>query len=66
MAMGKKKRVLFVVNPISGGKRKKGFEKRALEALDAGLYDAHFVFSEYPGHANKLGKEAARFRTPRE
>ena len=60
MAAGKKKRVLFVVNPISGGKRKKGFEKRAREGLDASLYDAEFVFSEYAGHANQLGKKAVK------
>ncbi len=57
---GKKKRVLFVVNPISGGKKKKGFEKRVREELDAELYDAQFVFSEYGGHANQLGKEAVK------
>ncbi|WP_353197390.1 diacylglycerol kinase family protein [Parapedobacter defluvii] len=56
----KKKRVLFVVNPISGGKKKKGFEKRAREGLDMGLYDAQFVFTECAGHANQLGKEAVK------
>lgn len=56
----KKKRVLFVVNPISGGKKKKGFEKRAREDLDMGLYDAQFVFTECAGHANQLGKEAVK------
>jgi len=56
---GKKKQVLFIVNPISGGKKKKGFEKRALAELDSRLYaSAQFVFSEYAGHANQLGKEA--------
>lgn len=59
-AVIKKKRVLFVVNPISGGKKKKGFEKRAREGLDMGLYDAQFVFTECAGHANQLGKEAVK------
>ncbi|GGC30746.1 hypothetical protein GCM10011386_23440 [Parapedobacter defluvii] len=59
-AVIKKKRVLFVVNPISGGKKKKGFEKRAREGLDMGLYDAQFVFTECAGHANQLSKEAVK------
>jgi len=59
-AVIKKKRVLFVVNPISGGKKKKGFEKRAREGLDMDLYDAQFVFTECAGHANQLGKEAVK------
>ncbi|SFC57247.1 lipid kinase, YegS/Rv2252/BmrU family [Parapedobacter composti] len=53
-----KKRVLFVVNPISGGKKKKGFEKRALEDLDTSLYDAEFVCTQYANHAYELGAEA--------
>src|SRR5690606_25962422 len=42
----------------SGGKKKKGFESRTREGLDSTLYDAEFVFSEYAGHANQLGKQA--------
>src|SRR5690606_26309031 len=33
---------------------------RAPEGLDADLYDAQFVFSEYGGHANQLGKKAVK------
>ena len=56
--MRKKKRILFVVNPISGGKKKKGFEKRVLEDLDLNVYDAEFVLTECVGHANSLAKAA--------
>ncbi|MFC3195999.1 diacylglycerol/lipid kinase family protein [Parapedobacter deserti] len=56
--MNRKKRILFIVNPISGGKRKKNFEKRALEDLDLAIYDAQFTFTEYPGHARQLGEQA--------
>ena len=56
--MGMKKRILFVVNPISGGKKKKGFEKRVIADLDSAQYDAKFRFTECPGHANELAKHA--------
>ena len=58
--MKKKKRILFIVNPISGGKKKKGFEKRAIEELDGSAYDADFAFTEYENHAYELGVEAVK------
>ncbi|MGK6350468.1 diacylglycerol/lipid kinase family protein [Parapedobacter sp. DT-150] len=58
--MGKRKRILFVVNPISGGKKKKGFEKRVLEDLDLAVYDAEFAVTKHPGHANMLSKQAMK------
>ncbi|GGG80531.1 hypothetical protein GCM10007415_11230 [Parapedobacter pyrenivorans] len=57
-----KKRILFVVNPISGGKKKKGFEKRAIADLDLALYDARFMLTECPGHANELAIQAVAER----
>lgn len=56
--MGKRRCVLFIVNPISGGKKKTGFEKRALAELDASVYDARFTVTDYPGHAHGLAKQA--------
>lgn len=56
--MAKRKCVLFIVNPISGGKKKTGFEKRALAELDAAVYDARFAITDYPGHAQELARQA--------
>src|SRR5690606_38680677 len=53
-----KKRMLFIVNPISGGKKKTGFEKRAIEDLDHHLYDADFAYTKYVNHAYELGVQA--------
>lgn len=50
--------MLFIVNPISGGKKKTGFEKRALAELDAAFYDARFAITDYPGHAQELARQA--------
>ncbi|WP_257666637.1 diacylglycerol/lipid kinase family protein [Parapedobacter tibetensis] len=56
--MEKRKRILFVINPISGGKKKKGFEKRVSEDLDATTYTAEFVHTRYANHAYELGVQA--------
>lgn len=57
---GQKTRALFIVNPISGGKKKTGVEKRILENLNLALYDAEFAFTECAGHANELSNQAVR------
>ncbi|MBK1441135.1 YegS/Rv2252/BmrU family lipid kinase [Parapedobacter sp. ISTM3] len=56
--MGKRKRILFIINPISGGKKKRGFEKRVMEDLDLALYDPEFVLTGHIGHANELATKA--------
>jgi len=56
--MAKKQRVLFVVNPISGGKKKKGVQKRVMADLDTAMFDATFAFTAYVGHANELAAQA--------
>ncbi len=47
-----------MVNPISGGRRKTGFEKRVMAELDTALFDSSFHFTEYAGHANELATQA--------
>ena len=61
--MEMKKRILFVVNPISGGKKKKGFEKRVMADLNLDLYETKFAFTESPGHANELASQAVADQT---
>jgi len=61
-AVETRKRALFIVNPISGGKNKRGFVERVRNDLDGELYDAEFVFTEYAGHAYQLAKEAVEER----
>jgi len=56
--MEAKKHLLFVINPISGGKKKNDFERRAREELDLTRYDADFAMTAYPGHAYELAVQA--------
>lgn len=53
-----RKKLLFIINPISGGKEKKDFEKRSAQFLDADLFEAQYRFSEKPGHAAELTQQA--------
>lgn len=53
-----RKKLLFIINPISGGKEKKDFEKRSAQFLDTDLFDAQYRFSEKPGHAAELTQRA--------
>ncbi len=52
-----KKKILFVINPISGGKDKTSFPDLVKRWLDAELFNAEFVFSEYVGHAMELARQ---------
>jgi len=56
--MRERKRILFVVNPISGGKKKKSFNKKVLEVLDLTRFDPTFKITDHPGHAFELGRRA--------
>jgi len=49
-----KKRIHFLINPISGGKSKKGFEKKARKFLDTSQFDAEFKFTQHAHHASEL------------
>lgn len=53
-----KKKILFIVNPISGGQNKTFIPSLIDAHLNHSLFDAEIVFSEYVLHANILAKEA--------
>lgn len=51
-------RILFIINPISGGKDKAGFPALAEKNLDVNRFEAQFAFTEYAGHAALLARHA--------
>ncbi len=55
-----KKRILFVVNPISGTGRKDGIGPTIGRLLDNEKYDYDICRSEYAGHAAEMAAGAAR------
>lgn len=57
--MTEKKRIVFVVNPISGTQGKKAILKWIDERIDRSIYDYSIVRTEYAGHASQIAAAAA-------
>lgn len=58
--MTEKKKIVFIVNPISGTQGKKAILKLIDERIDRSIYDYSIVKTEYAGHASIIAKEAAK------
>jgi len=58
--MTEKKRIVFVVNPISGTQGKNAILKWIDERLDRSLYDYSVVRTEYAGHATQIAANAVQ------
>ena len=58
--MTEKKRIIFVVNPISGTQGKKAILKWIDERLDQSIYDYSIVKTEYAGHATQIAANAVQ------
>ncbi|WP_199562667.1 diacylglycerol/lipid kinase family protein [Pedobacter chinensis] len=57
--MHTKTNILFIINPISGGRGKLRIPDFIDKYLDKDRFSANFVFTEYIGHASELADEAA-------
>ncbi len=53
-----KRKALFIVNPVSGGKKKDGVPQLIHKYLDASVFDAAIVFTHGASHARQIAKEA--------
>ncbi|HEX8515499.1 MAG TPA: diacylglycerol kinase family protein [Bacteroidia bacterium] len=58
-----KKKICFIVNPISGVGRQKLIEKLIDESLDRTIYEYQIVYTRAAKHAIELAREAAFNRT---
>ena len=58
--MTDKKKIIFVVNPISGTQGKKAILKWIDERLDRSIYDYSIVNTEYAGHATQIAAAAVQ------
>ena len=52
-----KKKIVFVVNPISGTRSKEGLKKLITETIDSDKYDWHIVSTAYAGHASVIAAQ---------
>ena len=53
-----KKKIVFIVNPISGRHNKSRFPQIVDNQINKDLFDYSIIFTEYGGHAIKLAKKA--------
>ena len=58
--MSTKKRIIFIVNPISGTASKEHIPEQIAEVMDAERFDYEVRFTEYRGHAAEIAREAAK------
>ena len=54
-----KRKALFIINPISGGKKKDGVPELIDQNLDKNVFDANIVYSDGVSHARIIAGEAA-------
>ncbi len=53
-----KKKIRFIINPISGNSRKKILEEEINEHIDADKYDYDIAYTQAVNHATELSREA--------
>ena len=55
-----KKKIIFILNPISGTVSKAGIPGLIEERLDKEKFDCRIAETKYAGHATELAQQAAR------
>ncbi len=53
------KKLIFIVNPVSGVGKQKGIEKLIAKHLDASAFEYSVVYTGKQGHASELSRDAA-------
>ena len=53
-----KRKALFIINPVSGGKKKDGVPELIERTLDMAVFEHTIVFSDAARHAHIIAKEA--------
>lgn len=62
METNTKKRILFIVNPISGIHKKTNFPELVKKIIDHNKFETEVVFTEYSHHATEIAKDAVKKR----
>ena len=55
-----RKKILFIINPISGGKSKIDIPEALDRFLDKNIFKSEVKFTEYIGHGSEIAEEALR------
>jgi YegS/Rv2252/BmrU family lipid kinase len=54
------KKILFIINPISGGHNKTGIIKAIPKLLDTTQFDIYITHTKYAGHATEIAQKAVK------
>lgn len=54
-----KKKICFIINPLSGSSRKEHYSDWINAGIDKGIFEIDIVYTKAPGHATELSREAA-------
>ncbi len=57
------KKILFIINPISGKKKKKNIVEQIEKYIDENQFEYNIVKTQYAGHAYELAQEGIKNRT---
>ncbi len=55
-----KLKILFIINPVSGTRRKKDIASKIYECVNNETFDIKLIFTEYAGHAFELARNALK------
>ena len=55
-----KKRILFIVNPISGSRRRRNHVELINDHVDRNKYDINIALTKYAGHAIEISRQAVK------
>lgn len=58
MELPRKKKIMFIINPISGVYKKKNIPEKVARYLDYVQYDYTIRFTQYAGHASLIAQQA--------
>lgn len=61
--MNSKKKIVFIVNPISGAQNKKGITRKIREYINKDIYDYRIIATQYAGHASVIAAEKVAEKT---
>ena len=55
-----KKKILFIINPISGNNKRKNVQQLIENSIDQQKFDVEFKLTEYSKHATEIAKQAVK------
>ncbi len=55
-----KLKILFIINPVSGTRRRKDIASKIYEYVNIEKFDIKLIFTEYAGHAYELARDALK------